>query len=513
MKIHNAQSRNNKHSFSKKGIINIFISLIIMVLLSSCVSSQSLRNPNSTPIPYPVFYIDNKLGSDSNHGSQAQPWKTIQKCLDLVQPGGTCQILNGIYYESLTLKTSGTSTAPITIKCAVEKNCTINSNISKALITGGRIHFYIIDGLEFISKYNATNQLDASLDFGKNIWDGETTKDGGNNGFVLQNCYIEGAVIFYGHNNLVQNCELNGNYIWYNGITERMATSHDNIFRNNVVHDYKIRGIWSHQATDNTTIENNTIYNIGSDSEGGNGVDCDGAYVAVTRCNIINNHIYNIPGQSVILLENAFNSIIENNVIHDGVTGIGIINYNIENGDGFHAKEDYKLLITNTIIRNNVIYNMTQNGLNCKAVVGNKFTNNTIYNIKVFPGYWGAIGMAEYGGFYCNKWEIKNNIVSDVENAVWYETSPTNPTDFKMDYNLYDLSINEVKFSHIQRNPEAWSNWNFSEWKAGIGLDTHSILASPLFISATTGDFKLQADSPACIGGENGTHMGAFPCQ
>jgi parallel beta-helix repeat protein len=486
--------------------LSLLIRFTILALLSSCASSPTTPTLQFTSTLNSSYYVDSNRGSDFNPGSQALPWKTIQKCLDWVSPGDICQILNGTYNESLTLKTSGTVSLPIILKCETAKSCTVNSGNSITLITGGRIHFYIIDGFRFISNYSPASQLDASLDFGKNIWDGETTKDGGNNSFIVRNCYVEGSVIFYGHNNLVENCELNGNNIWSNGITERMATSHDNVFRNNIVHDYKKRGIWSHQSTDNVTIEANTIYNLGS-----SGIDCDGAYIALTRCNIRNNIIYNAITVA-IELENTFDSVVENNIFHSSETGISVINYNKENESDFHSQNDYKSLVTNTIIRNNVIYNMNQNGLICKAVVGNKFINNTVYDIKVAPGYWGAIGMAVYSGFYCHNWEIKNNIIAQATGAVWYETPPTNLSGFIMDNNFYDVGENEVKFTRVQRDPENWSSWTFDQWKASMRLDTQSLLGDPLFVNAASGDFHLQPNSPACNGGENGTYMGAFPC-
>jgi len=491
--------------------VNFLVGLAAITVLISCNSVPSQPTPNQHTITENnVFYVDGMLGSDSNSGSHTHPWKTIQRCLDMVKPGSTCLVLAGVYNEALSLKTSGTQTAPIILRCNSSKECTINSLSDKTIVTDGRIHFYIIDGFKLIAEYIPSDQLDASLDFGKGIWDGETTKDGGNNGFIIRNCYVEGAIMFYGHENLVENCEFNGKNSWDNGITERMATSHDNIFRNNVVHDYKIRGIWSNQQTDNTTIEANTIYDIQA-----GGIDCDGAYVAVTRCNISNNHIYNIThGEGyAILLENTFDSIIEGNSIHDVVRGISVINYNKNNGqDPFRSSADYKYLLTNTIIRNNVIYNASQDGILCKATQGNKAINNTLYNIKASPGYWGAISLSGYDRYYCHNWEIKNNLISRAAIAVWHESSNGDLANLLIDYNFYEIEPGDNKFLQLIKETDAWHSRIFEEWKKTTGLDNHSLIGNPLFIDAGSGNFHLQPNSMACKAGENGTYIGAFPC-
>jgi len=191
-------------------------------------------------------------------------------------------------------------------------------------------------------------------------------------------------------------------------------------------------------------------------------------------------------------MENGFNSTIENNIMHDSTTGIGVINYNINNGsDAFVSDKDYKGLMTNTIIRNNLIYNMSSNGVLCKAVRGIQLLNNTIYNVKVSGGYWGAIGLAAYTNVPCPDWTIKNNIVSQSPQTVWYQGAApeTIATNF---YDVFNVSVYNS------------GNKTFSQWQA-MGFDVNGKIGNPLFVNAATGDFHLQTNSPAC-----GT--GAFPC-
>ncbi len=67
----------------------------------ACRAGPGLQQ-SSRCLPY--YYVDGQSGSDANPGTQTQPWKTIQKCLDVVQPGDTCDIIGGTYNEALTLQ-------------------------------------------------------------------------------------------------------------------------------------------------------------------------------------------------------------------------------------------------------------------------------------------------------------------------------------------------------------------------------------------------------------------------
>ena len=52
-------------------------------------------------------------GSDDNPGTLMRPLKTVQKCAELIRPGSTCWLREGIYRESIVPKVSGTKNQPI----------------------------------------------------------------------------------------------------------------------------------------------------------------------------------------------------------------------------------------------------------------------------------------------------------------------------------------------------------------------------------------------------------------
>lgn len=54
-------------------------------------------------------------GSDSNPGTQAEPWGTLSFAVDQLTPGDTLNIDGGVWAESIALETSGTAQAPIRV--------------------------------------------------------------------------------------------------------------------------------------------------------------------------------------------------------------------------------------------------------------------------------------------------------------------------------------------------------------------------------------------------------------
>ena len=74
----------------------------------------------------PQGYFVSPQGSDRNPGTIARPFKTIQKCAELVRPGETCWLRRGTYRETVRPAASGTSTKPITFKAYQQEQVTIS---------------------------------------------------------------------------------------------------------------------------------------------------------------------------------------------------------------------------------------------------------------------------------------------------------------------------------------------------------------------------------------------------
>jgi hypothetical protein len=84
-------------------------------------------------------------GSDTNAGSQASPFRTIQKLLDSLSAGQTGCVQDGVYSESITARTSGSAGAPITLSAVHRGGAKLNGNnnvlANAFVITGQYVNF------------------------------------------------------------------------------------------------------------------------------------------------------------------------------------------------------------------------------------------------------------------------------------------------------------------------------------------------------------------------------------
>ncbi len=65
-------------------------------MLSACVQAAT-------------YHVDASTGNDSNPGSSASPFKTIQKAADSMSSGDTCLVRSGVYRETVTIRANNTT--------------------------------------------------------------------------------------------------------------------------------------------------------------------------------------------------------------------------------------------------------------------------------------------------------------------------------------------------------------------------------------------------------------------
>ncbi|MCE5187068.1 MAG: right-handed parallel beta-helix repeat-containing protein [Planctomycetaceae bacterium] len=83
--------------------------LVQFLFCAAVALSISLQSRGAT------YYVSTQ-GSDSGPGTQSQPWRNIDYAAGRVQPGDTVIVRGGIYYEMVTSRVNGTSSARITFK-------------------------------------------------------------------------------------------------------------------------------------------------------------------------------------------------------------------------------------------------------------------------------------------------------------------------------------------------------------------------------------------------------------
>jgi len=436
---------------------------------------------SSTATSWATNYYVATTGNDANAGTLQAPFRSVQKSLNTVKAGDTCWISAGTYNEALILKTSGTNAAPITIKNYNGGTVTISSGNSRAVMLSGNINYYTIDGLNFTSNFVGpyAGDKDYSLDFGIGTsWWGWSDPTHGNNGFIIRNCNITGSIGFIGSYNVVENCVLNGAKVFTNGIHDMTASSHHNIYRNNVISNYTNRGVWSMTNTSNITVSGNIIHDFGMSTNGA-GIDFDGAYMPVYNSIMDHNIIYN--GNIGTQFENGINCIADGNIVHDCKASLTAINYGTE-----WADREYRTTNTGNIFRNNIAYNSSESGIIIISSPGTYIYNNSIHNTA---NYFAGIILANGGTtFNSNNCVIRNNIVTDSTKAITLEGSVTGTV---MGNNLYHNSSGST-------NTHYWNGYyTLERFQSTFGLDTNSRYANPLYVNSGAHDFNIQSSSPA----------------
>ena len=105
-----------------------------------------------------TYYVA-PTGNDANSGTQASPWKTIQKAASTMVAGDTVNIKAGTYNETITMQNSGNSNNRITYQSYNNENVIIPQDftISKDYI--------VVKGLEIQRQYEHKRYV--WPDFGK----------------------------------------------------------------------------------------------------------------------------------------------------------------------------------------------------------------------------------------------------------------------------------------------------------------------------------------------------------
>jgi hypothetical protein len=86
------------------------ITAILMALAGSCTASRDTQAIVETTSNH--YYVAPN-GSDANPGTQAAPFRTIQKAASVVRPDTTVHVAPGTYAETITSTTSGTASGRI----------------------------------------------------------------------------------------------------------------------------------------------------------------------------------------------------------------------------------------------------------------------------------------------------------------------------------------------------------------------------------------------------------------
>ena len=156
--------------------------------------------PSVSPTPGTTtnYYVDVIQGSDSNPGSQSQPWKTLQKAADTVSSGATVNVQPGTYAQvninkSMTILCTNSVITQVVINAdnVTVKNC-IAANSSD--------HGYIVSGYNNVINGGSVHD---------NAWGGILISGTVANPNMAKNTLIENVTITHNGQNCIEDRGVN----------------------------------------------------------------------------------------------------------------------------------------------------------------------------------------------------------------------------------------------------------------------------------------------------------------
>ncbi|MCE9614691.1 MAG: right-handed parallel beta-helix repeat-containing protein [Lentisphaerae bacterium] len=357
-----------------------------------------------------TYYVAT-TGSDASNGlSEVAAFRTVQKAVNSVAPGDTILLLPGAY-AGARIERSGSSEAPITLRPATPGTATLNASSAAA------VHQSVLELETYSAPYVVRHWTIEGL---RVVNSGRYGIDARSTQFLV----VRG--------NTVSNSASTGIFT---------AFSYDALIEGNTCSDNREHGIYYNNSSDRFVIRGNTLHH---NRNAGLHMNAD---ISVAP-----------PTGSPWVWDGAISDgIVENNVIFsNGQGGAGI------NMDG----------VERTIVRNNLIYNSTNNSgialFKGNAAIASRLNwivNNTII-MGANNGGW-AINLASTG---CVSNRVFNNLTYCFHSFRGSITIPVaNLEGFVSDYNtvIGRFSIND-----------GGNVINLTSWRTH-GYDLHSFVAAP----------------------------------
>lgn len=314
--------------------------LLLTLVMLVCASSQAAAN---------TYYVSTN-GNNSNPGTAAAPWRTLQFAVDAIAPGDTILVKAGTYV-GCRIGNSGQVGAVKTLKAEPGAAVLINapgpsnkhtSNIEIELFDS-TVSYWVIDGFEI------SNSPRHGVDIRITSY------------ITVQNCFIhhngtptvrgDGIFLAFSDYPVIQNNETSFNS--EHGIYHSNSGDHPTI-RGNRSHDNASCGMHFNgdlsQGGDGiisfAVIEKNIIYENGA--QGGSGINCDGVSDSIIRNNLLyNNHASGISLYAIDAAEGSSRDKVYNNTIIQAAGARWCVNIPASSGVANP---------TGNVIKNNILY-------------------------------------------------------------------------------------------------------------------------------------------------------------
>src|SRR5580698_7861044 len=293
-------SRSQQHS-----TFWIFSSLILVLFASISLSAQTGA----------TYYVSTS-GNDSNPGTLAAPWLTIQNAANIATAGATVYVFGGVYNEIVSFPNSGTKKLPITFQSypgqtAIIDGTGLTVSGTQGLITiSGALSYITVSGFELRNLSTSGDGVPCGVwitgsGTGVHILNNlihnivTTTKRGNGCGLFaygtsqtpITQLVINGNELYNLKTGNSESMTLNGNVTHFE-VTNNLV--HDN---NNIGIDiigYEGTGPVGYDQASYGVVSGNTVYNISgiaNPSEGreydADGLYCDGCAFVTFERNVI----------------------------------------------------------------------------------------------------------------------------------------------------------------------------------------------------------------------------------
>jgi hypothetical protein len=434
-------------------------------------------------------------GSDTNPGTIAAPFATLQHAAALAGPGDTVLARAGTYRKLLSLTKSGTATAPITFASYPGETAIIDGtklaipNGQNGLITLNSVSDVIIEGFQ-LQNYTTASLQDVPI--------GIYVTGAGDGVQIVANRITKITTTAKTNPN---QCGSNALGVAVYGSAAPAAITNLVISGNQL--DHLLTGCSESMSIDGNVdgyvVLSNLLHdndNIGIDSIGFEGVSPNPAYDQARNGEVRGNLVYNITS----VRNPDYNSTGADGIYVDGGTQIVIEQNTVYKTDlGIELASEHKNHATSYVIaRNNLVYDSTTVGISIGGYAASKggtdhvtVVNNTLSNNDTTKSGSGEFQVQ----FNATNNAFENNILYANNQCLLvndYTSSTSAPVS--IDYNDYYCSPGASQAQFVWQKKTITG---FPSWLKDSAQDTHSLFANPDYADAAAADFDVTAASPA----------------
>lgn len=423
----------------------------------------SKSSPEPSVLAEVTYYVDIN-GSDENPGTEAQPWRTIQKAADKAVAGDTVYVKNGTYNEQVWVNNSGSASKWIKFSAYPGDDVTIDGTGISMIVNSNGDRWNGLFNIHGKSYINVSGFRFVNSEFSGFFVTKDYVTEVPSSNIIFQNNYLErtwgAAIIMLGEaSEPATNFTVDGNTLVQSHFSDDPKA---------------MEGITIGHNVENFEIKNNFI----KDSFHG---------VIDVKNQVSNGKIYRntctTSTYSCVYVDGwtggASNIDVFENVVHDMKS---------QNADdissGFSVASEEGGYVENIKFYNNLVYNNPGVAMiipwYSKGQIDNiTITSNTFYNNGIGYGYRGGI-ILEYDRV--NGVVVRNNIVSlNNEFQIWSEGTPAiiehNLIDGYKGYYLFETRGN----NYIEGNPQFVNpaNADFHLKKISPSIDKGSSFEAP----------------------------------